>query len=195
MICFANRIRSVCRPVNRTLIRRRPNRRGAMLILILVMLVGFLATIAFSVDIAHMHLSRTELRSATDAATQAASQELAGTLNKSLAIERGQEIAALNLVNGEPLQLTVVDFEFGRSDLDMTGRFVFDQGRTPINTVRVTGRRTSGSASGAIPLLFGNVLGLSTFEPQITAAATYIERDVVLVVDRSGSKRGAKISN
>jgi Ca-activated chloride channel family protein len=163
-----------------------------MLVLILVMLVGFLATVAFSVDIAHMHLSRTELRSATDAASQASSQELAATLDTSLAIQKGQEIAALNLVNGEPLQLVAGDFEFGRSDLDATGRFVFAQGSTPLNTVRVTGRRTSGSASGAIPLLFGNILGFSSFEPQVTAAATYIERDVVLVVDRSGSMSGSK---
>ena len=162
------------------------------MVLILVMLVGFLATVAFSVDIAHMHLSRTELRSATDAASQASSQELAATFDTSLAIQKGQEIAALNLVNGEPLQLVAGDFEFGRSDLDATGRFVFAQGSTPLNTVRVTGRRTSGSASGAIPLLFGNILGFSSFEPQVTAAATYIERDVVLVVDRSGSMGGSK---
>ncbi len=174
---------------------RRRQRRGAMLILILVMLVGFLATVAFSVDIAHMHLSRTELRSATDAASQAASQELSKTFDTSLAIRKGQEIALLNRVNGQPLQLENGDFEFGRSDLDADGRFVFRHGGTPLNTVRVTGRRTSGSASGAIPLLFGNVLGFSTFEPQMTAAATYIERDVVLVVDRSGSMSGTKFAD
>lgn len=171
---------------------RRTQRRGAMLVLILVMLVGFMATVAFSVDIAHMHLSRTELRSATDAASQAASQELATSLDTKLAIAKGKEIAALNLVNGDPLMLSDGDFEFGRSDLDASGAFVFTQGRKPLNTVRVTGRRTQGSASGAIPLLFGNVLGFSEFEPHVSAAATYIERDVVLVVDRSGSMRGSK---
>lgn len=162
-----------------------------MLILILVMLVGFLATVAFSVDIAHMHLSRTELRSATDAASQAASQELASTFDRGMAIQKGQEIGRLNRVNGQPLQLVEADFEFGRSEPDLTGKFVFTGNDRPLNTVRVTGRRTSGSASGAIPLLFGNVLGFSTFEPQVSAAATYIERDVVLVVDRSGSMRGS----
>ncbi|MCA9139782.1 MAG: VWA domain-containing protein [Planctomycetales bacterium] len=175
--------------------RRRPKRRGAMLVLILVMLVGFLATVAFSVDIAHMHLSRTELRSATDAASQAASQELARSFDPSLAIAKGQEIAGLNRVNGEFFQLDASDFEFGRSEIDESGRFVFQNARTPLNTVRVTGRRTTGSASGAIPLLFGNVLGFSTFEPQVTAAATYIERDVVLVVDRSGSMKGSKFQD
>ncbi len=173
----------------------QPRRRGAMMILILVMLVGFLATVAFSVDIAHMHLSRTELRSATDAASKAAAQELSRNLDQGLATAKGQEIALANLVNGEPLILDGGDFQFGRSDRDVNGRFIFSPGTTPFNTVRVIGRRTSGSASGAIPLLFGNVLGFSTFEPTVAAAATYIERDVVLVVDRSGSMSGQKFTD
>ncbi|MCO8124595.1 VWA domain-containing protein [Stieleria sp. TO1_6] len=163
-----------------------------MLILIMVMLVGFLATVAFSVDIAHMHLSRTELRSATDAATKAASQELSRTLDQDQAIAMGQQIALENLVDGQPLQLTAADFQFGRSESDLSGRFVFAANQRPLNTVRVTGRRTADSASGPIPLVFGNLLGFSSFEPQLVTAATYIERDVVLVVDRSGSMSGEK---
>ncbi|MCD0460876.1 vWA domain-containing protein [Roseiconus lacunae] len=189
-------------PKHRQHLRPRQNtkqnprqRRGAMLVLILFMMVGFIAAVAFSVDIAHMHLSRTELRSATDAAAQAASQELSDTFDRAAAIRKGQEIAALNLVNGDPLLLDGADFQFGRSDENADGRFVFSEGTTPLNTVRVTGRRTSGSPSGPIPLFFGNVMGFSSFEPQSVAAATYIERDVVLVVDRSGSMSGRKFSD
>jgi Mg-chelatase subunit ChlD len=90
------------------------------------------------------------------------------------------------------LQLANEDFEFGRSELAASGGFEFVPGGRPSNTVRVTGRRTSDSPSGSIPLLFGNLLGLSHFEPRMVSAATYIERDVVLVVDRSGSMRGSK---
>lgn len=172
---------------------RSRKRRGAMLILILVMLIGFMATVAFSVDIAHMHLSRSELRSATDAAAQAASQELSRSFSQSQAIAKGKEIALANAVNGDGLLLANSDFQFGRSELnDSTNRFEFTAADRPFNSVRVTGRRTAGSPSGPIPLFFGNVLGFSQFEPRISAAATYIERDVVLVVDRSGSMRGTK---
>ena len=172
--------------------RRQRPRRGAMLVLIVLILVGFMATVTFSVDIAHMHLTRTELRSATDAAAQAASLELSRTFDTDRAIAKGQEIAWENQVDGQPLQLLPEDFEFGRSTLDESGRFVFVANATPQNTVRVLGRRTADSASGAIPLLFGNVLGLTTFEPRMSSAATYVERDVVLVVDRSGSMEGTK---
>ncbi|WP_231741971.1 vWA domain-containing protein [Stieleria varia] len=168
------------------------SRRGAMLIVILVLLVGFLATVAFSVDVAQMHLARTELRSATDAAAKAAAIELSRTFDVNEAIRLGTEIAAENTVNGDPLLLAGGDFSFGRSEADRNGRFVFSAGVTPNNTVRVNGRRTAGSPSGPIPLLFGNVMGFSEFEPEAIAAATYIERDVVLVIDRSGSMAGRK---
>lgn len=162
------------------------------MVLIVVMLLGFMATVAFSVDIAFMHLSRTELRTATDAASKAAAQELSTTQDRGLAIDRGQEIAALNTVNGDPLLLANGDFVFGRSLEQNSGKFLFSPNQNPNNTVRVTGRRTAGSRSGAIPLFFGNIMGFEFFEPQTSAASTFIERDIVLVVDRSGSMSGQK---
>ncbi|MEL6105169.1 MAG: vWA domain-containing protein [Planctomycetota bacterium] len=166
-----------------------------MLVLIVILLLGFMITVAFSVDVAHMHLARAELQSATDAASKAAAQELSVTFDENAAIARGQEIALLNTVNGEPLQMRPSDFALGRSEPDSTGRFVFTPGATPTNTVRAIGRRTSGSASGPVPLFFGNVLGFSTFEPEVVTAATYSERDIVIVVDRSGSMSGSKFAD
>ncbi|MGB7329471.1 MAG: vWA domain-containing protein [Rubripirellula sp.] len=175
--------------------RKASNRRGAMLILIVVMMIGFMVAVAFSVDIAHMHLARTELRTATDAASKAASASLAETLDQNLAIAEGQRIAAANTVNGEPLLLDAADFRFGRSVEQTSGKFQFNQGGTPQNSVAVNGRRTFGSPSGPIPLFFGNVFGVNFFEPTSTATATYIERDIVLVVDRSGSMQGSKFND
>ncbi len=176
--------------------RQRPGRRrGAMLVLIAIMMIGFMVAVAFSVDIAQMHLSRTELRTATDAASKAAASTLADTTDLESAITRGQEIAALNTVNGQPLLLDRRDFIFGRSIESPAGRFDFSPDSFPRNSVRVTGRRTVGSLSGPVPLFFGNILGVDFFEPQTNATATYIERDIVLVVDRSGSMRGSKFAD
>jgi len=175
---------------------RRPNRRrGAMLVLIAIMMVGFMLAVAFSVDIAQMHLARTELRTATDAASKAAAATLAATQNRDRAITRGQQIAAANTVNGDPLLLERSDFVFGRSEEQRSGKFEFNAGQSPSNSVLVRGRRTLGSPSGPVPLFFGNLFGVEFFEPQSSAAATYIERDVVLVVDRSGSMRGQKFAD
>lgn len=166
-------------------------RRGAMMVFVAVLLAGFLAMVAISIEIAHIQLARTELRSATDAASKAAALELARTQDIGLAIARGTDVAAENQVIGAPLLLSPGDFQFGSSvENGATGRFEFDQSSTPINGVRVTGSRTNGSRSGPISLFFGGFLGTSIFEPQAVATATFINRDVVLVVDRSGSMSG-----
>lgn len=175
--------------------RKRQQRRGAMLILIAILLIGFMITVAFSVDIAHMHLARTELRTATDAAAKAAAATLADTYSEEKAIERGQQIAAANPVHGSPLLLDPTDFVFGNSVEKSSGRFDFTANQLPKNSVLVNGRRTTGSPSGPVPLFFGNLMGMRYFEPRCLAASTYIERDVALVVDRSGSMDGQKFND
>jgi uncharacterized protein YegL/Flp pilus assembly protein TadG len=174
---------------------RTPNtRRGAMMVFVAVLVAAFLAMVAISIEIAHIQLARTELRTATDAASKAAALELARTQDVNQAISTGTSAAAQNQVIGAPLLLAPGDFEFGNSSENAaTGRFDFSAARTPINSVRVVGSRTSGSRSGPLTLFFGNFLGTSIFEPQAVATATFINRDVVLVVDRSGSMAGQLI--
>jgi uncharacterized protein YegL len=184
--------RSCNRQFQRSLVGRSKRRRGAMLVLILIMLVGFMVAVAFSVDIAFMQLTRTELRSSTDAAAKAAAVELSLTLDRDEAIARGQEIAAANPVNGEPLLVDASEFSFGRSAELNSGKFEFSPGGIPSNSVQVQGRRTNGSLSGPVPLFFGSFFGVNDFEPRLSSTATYIERDIVLVVDRSGSMFGQK---
>ncbi len=180
---------------SRTTNRQPSRRRGAMMVLIAVLMIGFLIAVAFSVDVARMHLSRTELRSATDAAAKAAAETLSRTQNLDLAIARGQEIALENYVAGAPLIMEPADFEFGRSEANGSGKFVFNTSGTPKNSVRVLGRRTQSSPSGAVQMMFGNIFGIQFFEPQLNATATYVERDVVLVIDRSGSMHGQKFDD
>lgn len=167
-----------------------------MLVLICVMMMAFLVFVAFAIDIAHMHLAKTELRSVTDAAAKAAAQELSRTQDINLAIRAGSDIAASNSVNNVPLRLAGSDFAFGRSEEDgASGRFLFQPAGRPMNSVRVIGSRSERSRSGAVPLFFGNLFGVPIFEPESRATATFLDRDVVLVVDRSGSMFGQKFSD
>ncbi len=166
-----------------------------MLVLLAAMLILFFVAVAFSVDIAYMHLVRGELRTATDAATKAAAETLARTQDVRQAITRGQEIARLNPVAGRGLELADADFQFGNSKLDVNNRFVFSSNGRPLNSVRVTGKRTANSRSGVVGLFFGRVLGTNFFQPSDSATATFVERDIVVVVDRSGSMTGQKIQD
>jgi Flp pilus assembly protein TadG len=163
------------------------SRRGAMMILISVMIFAFMVTVAFAVDIAYMHLVRSELRSATDASAKAASEALARTQDVAQAIARGKDIASRNFVANKSLTLVDGDFAFGKSEQDASGKFVFVPGGRPTNSVRVNARRTDGSPSGSVPLFFGRIFNISRFQPEEVATATYLQRDIVLVVDRSGS--------
>lgn len=174
---------------------RYRSRRGAMLILLAAMLVMFFVAVAFSVDIAYMHLVRGELRAATDAATKAASETLSRTQDINQAIARGQEIARENLVAGTGLELDRSDFKFGNSKQLSNDRFDFRENARPINSVEVIGKRTTSSRSGPVGLFFGAVLGTKTFSPQEVARATFVERDLVVVVDRSGSMLGQKFAD
>ncbi len=179
----------------RQLDKRHTSRRGAMLVLLAAMLVMFFVAVAFSVDIAYMHLVRGELRAATDAATKAASETLSRTQDINQAIARGQEIARENLVAGKGLELDRSDFKFGNSKRLKTDRFDFRVNERPINSVEVQGKRTASSRSGPVGLFFGAVLGSKTFSPQEIARATFVERDLVVVVDRSGSMVGQKFAD
>lgn len=158
-----------------------------MLVLIVLMLGLLLLTVTFSVDIAFMQLTRTELRAATDAAARAAGEALSRTQSKSLSRQAAKDYAAQNQVAGKSLQLADNDIIFGNSSPNQSNVWEFTAGGEPINSIRVNGMRTADSLSGSVPLFFGHMLGVDTFEPTETSTVVRLDRDIVLVIDRSGS--------
>ncbi len=176
---------------NKTIpVRIGGHRRGAMLVLILVCLPVILAFSVFAINIAWMQLTRTQLRTATDAASRAGSRTLSLTQDTTLAQAAAVAGAGNNLVAGEPLLLAATDLQFGLSEPTDSGPWTFAERETTapdINAVRVTGRRVAGAPSGPVPLLFAGMFDRTTFEPVKAATATQSDRDVVLVLDRSGS--------
>ena len=130
---------------NRTAFKRRSRltrRRGAMLVLVALSMVAFLATVAFSVDIAYMQLVRTRLRTATDAAARASGEALSRLQNIDAARQAAKDIAEENLVAGDPLLLDDADIVFGHSSRTGTGAWTFDPTGTPINSIQISGRAT-----------------------------------------------------
>lgn len=162
-------------------------RRGAMLVLIAITIILLLIAVAFSVDVAFMQLTRTELRTSTDAAARAAIEALSREQNVAAARLAARTAAAANPVANDPLLLDDADIVFGRSSEGMGGVFDWIPGQQPFNSVRITGRRTADSPSGSVGLLFSGVLGQTTFVPTQVARAVNLDRDICLVIDRSGS--------
>lgn len=163
------------------------NRRGAMLVFVAVVLILLFVAATLAIDIAHMHMVRAELRTATDAAARAGAESLGRVQNSSRAIQAAIDIAAENQVGGDPLLLRRSDVVLGRNESDGSGGFAFTAGGRPFNAVQVTGRRQDGSPSGAVPLIFGPMFGVNKFQPVQVAIAGRLDRDIALVLDVSGS--------
>ncbi len=166
----------------------RGNRRGAMLVLIAICLPLCIIMAAFAVDVAWMQLVRTELRTSTDAAARAAAKQLSLAQDTKVATTFAKTAAQRNLVAGDPLMLADKDIVFGKStQANELAHFAFVAGSKTPNAVQITGRRQQGALSGPVDLLFAGALGVKQFQPVETAISTQLDRDICLVVDRSGS--------
>jgi Ca-activated chloride channel homolog len=167
---------------------RVENRRGAMLVLVAIVMVILLIGAVFSVDVAYMHMVRAELRTATDAAARAGSETLARTQDVTAATNAAMNAAASNKVAGVGVTLAPADIVLGTLKANgAPGKFEFDPTGSPLTAVRVVGRRDNGSTDGAVRLFFARMFSKTQFEPVQDATAAANVRDVALVLDVSGS--------
>lgn len=165
------------------------DRRGVIAILVAIMIIVFLASVAFSLDVSYMQLTKAQLRTATDAAARAAGEGLSRVQDIEYARQAAKNIAMANRVAGEPLLLDDSDIVFGHSDQLSNGAWDFTPDEEPINSVQVSGRRTREAPSGSVPLFFGKVFNVLDFEPVQSANVVRLDRDICLVVDRSSSMK------
>lgn len=158
-----------------------------MLPYVAVVIVVLFIAAAFAIDIASIHVVRSELRTATDGAAKAAVEALGREQSRDAAIAAALRVAEANNVAGAGLQLDTSKIQFGSSGQNPDGSFFFNEEATPLNAVRVTGERTDSSPGGAVGLFFGPILGVTEFQPVQSATATRLDRDIALVLDVSGS--------
>jgi hypothetical protein len=143
---------------------------------------------AFAVNLAYMELVRSELRTATDAAARAGGRSLSLSRDPAVAVAAAKEAASRNSVAGAPLLLDDKDIEFGTATRASDSvRFVYTSGGSRPNSMRVDGRLASDSLTGVLRLPFDGVFSQSHFGADQIAISTQIDRDITLVLDRSGS--------
>lgn len=176
------------------------DRMGAVIPLFAILLPVLLILAAFGLNVAYMQLTRTELRIATDAAARAGGRALSEYQDVDQAKTHAINTAALNRVGGAPLQLanaddTDIGFGIAVRTNNGTGRYSYTPVQTAevrsmstsVSSLRVLGRRTSSSPSGNIRLPFTGFAFFGAFEPQAVSVSTQIDRDIALILDRSGS--------
>jgi hypothetical protein len=165
----------------------RPRRRGAMTVLVVIFLIVVIAMAAFSIDVAYMHLVRTQLRAATDAAAKAGMYALTTEQSEQAGVDAAIAMAANNRVAGRTLKLTASQIELGQSQLQADGSWSFVPGAKPTRAMRISPTMDDTNANGAVNLFFGGILGRHKFTPSDSSVASAYELEVVLVLDRSHS--------
>lgn len=174
---------------------KRPNqdnltqRNGALLPMLAVVMLMLMVIVSLGVDIARMHLTRSELRTANDAAARAAVVEIGVSENVEAAKNAAIAIAARNQVAGTGLTLEADQVAIGHAELQPSGSFQFTQGGPFLTSARVTGARDANSKDGPVSLLFGPMFGVEQFSTGSASAATQTHRDIALVLDVSGSMK------
>ena len=165
--------------------RLRPQRAGFVAVLAAVAMTALLGMSALAVDGAFLMQLKTQLQNVADAAALAAASGLTADLTTAQA--RAQQYADANPVLGERLDLSRQASDalaFGQWNFD-TRTFQTEAGLP--NAVRLTVRMDSTSAPPMPRLFFAPVIGFRTHGVEATATASLGNRNIVLVLDRSGS--------
>ena len=152
---------------------RRANRRGVIVVLAAVLLVVMLAMIAFAVDVGFITVARTELQGAADAAALAGVAKL--PLGESEASSTASEYVNRNIATNKPPAITTTAGQWSVK----TNSFV--PGKSPFDALQVQ----VDSKNQA--LFFGRVMNTNTFNAAAKATAIVRPRDIMLVLDYSGS--------
>ncbi len=178
---------------DRPITTRRPRytrRKGAIIYLVAFLILALMACVAFSIDVAYMQLTRTQLRVSTDLSARAAAEALQRTGDQTTARTAAKNIALANKVAGTGLVLNDSDIVFGKVTKGSNGIANFAPGSTPLNAARIVGDRTTGSTNGDVKLFFGKLFNNTSFSPSMSATVStpgFLKRDIAVVIDRSGS--------
>jgi Flp pilus assembly protein TadG len=160
-------------------IRRRSRRRGNILVMTAFMMIGMIAVLAFSIDLGYLYVAKTELQRSADAAAMAAAWELldeqavfgaeSPTTTENRARATAATFAAHNPILMQQPALHSDDVRVGRMNdpwnpsesIGSTGAY---------NAVQVRVQRNA-TVNGAVPMLFGRVLGVDKTPLQADAVA------------------------
>lgn len=161
-------------------------RRGAMAILIALLLPMLLALVALFLGVAHIQLTRAEMRLAADASARAATEAILRTSNEDIAFRHALAVAATHEISNHKVILDRPDVIFGQARSESDGEWSFIPNQEPYNAARVNILKTSDSSSGAVQTLLP-AFGPAFFETSKTATAAQVDHNIMLVVEAGGS--------
>lgn len=164
-------------------------RRGMVVLYVIVAMIVLILFTSLSVDVGKVQMTRTELRTAVDAAALAGGRGLA--ISPAQARAYAKAAAQQNYVNGAPLTLLDSDIELGTWDPSAR---TFTKATTSsqennANAVRINGTlaasRNTGVKLNFVPIISG--VQTRDMTSSAISAASGLSEDIILVQDVSGS--------
>ncbi len=189
-----------CPPHSRGASRHSSRRRGAIVVLTAFLMILMVAFLAFSIDLGYVATVRTELQRSVDAAALAGVRELAYGVDA--AQEAAVEYLARNPVGRDRgSEISAFDEQLAQFQLRHADNYKISVGRWDPNAYNsLTGdygmvlpTQTAPSAVSVFfevpdqPLFFARALGRDTFSTRAESVAIFQPRDIVVVLDLSGS--------
>lgn len=183
------------------------NRRGAVVTLFAILLPVILLLCGVAINIAYMQLTHTEMQVAVDSAARAGGRAFSEFQNVDAAKQMAFDTAPLNDVAGVGLHIDqsdgAGDIVFGLSTRGNGGygRYEFEEKETAAvrnrsekaTAIRINAKRDSSNPGGPVKLffaglpLFNGTRAFTNFEPAAVAISSQVDRDIALILDRSGS--------
>lgn len=167
--------------------RVHSDRKGAVLVLFVVMLPVLIILSAVAINLAKVELVRTELQIGTDLSTRAGGTVWTRTGQIAPAVYFAKVAGSLNEVQNTPLIIADSDIAFG-NNLERanggTGRFVFTERDPAANPDIITAIEVDRSVDAG---LFFEISEINSITTNASSVTSQVDRDIALVVDRSGS--------
>ncbi|PQO31326.1 hypothetical protein C5Y96_13370 [Blastopirellula marina] len=178
---------------------QRQNRRGVFIVLAAFVMIVLFAFLSLGIDSGLIAMEQTRLQNAVDAAALAASQEITSAVQSA---SEGGDPNSISLDHARAMATDVADRNgvyvdsakdvvFGkRTYNEGNGKWEIAWNQGPYNVVKVTARRDQENMSARdskVPLAFGWAVGTPTIDLRAEAIAFVEARDMVVVLDFSGS--------
>lgn len=159
--------------------------RGAILVLVAILLTALLAILALVIDAGYLYVLQADLQTAADSAALAGASGLGE--GSAEARRRAQEYTDKNPALTRTVSLQDGDIQLGTWN-PLTRTFVATDGIPGLrpDAVRVVPRLDSQHGN-PVSLFFAGLFGHTTADVGATATAVFGSRDVVLVLDYSAS--------
>src|SRR5262249_24504839 len=168
--------------------RTQARRRGSIMPLLAVGLVGLFGFVALAIDLGMIMVARNQCQEAADSAAMAGARTLNGdpttNNNSANAMTAATNAAAANQILSKQVPAAGVNVSVGSYTYDPTqSLFVVKIPKDPNDNSNLLQATVTWSGQTA----FAQVLGIGTFSVTATATAAHRPRDVALILDFSGS--------